>query len=207
MFSYLESLLQKRRIKDGTLHIVDFLNVFSDFREIKYKQKNIDFHAVKHTNKLQDTIEFFDLFFKRYIRYAKISSKTTFIFVMKRLNDYDILLQTILQKYPQYECFFIIIEDRINNTVLEKNKDDFLCQYIYHCLKDRYNCYLISNDKYRDRESYLQLFNFYIKVTLMQAGTVEKEVPLYLGEHLVKDICLDNIRCSIPKKYLCNILN
>ena len=44
-------------------YIIDFLNIFSDYREIIYKKKNIDFHSVKHNNKEQDTIGFFKLFF------------------------------------------------------------------------------------------------------------------------------------------------
>ena len=34
-----------------TIYTCDYLNLFSDFREIKYKKDNIDFHQVKHFNK------------------------------------------------------------------------------------------------------------------------------------------------------------
>ena len=51
----------------SNVYIVDFLNIFSDFREIKYKKDNIDFHSVKHCNKEQDTYDFFKLFFSKYI--------------------------------------------------------------------------------------------------------------------------------------------
>ena len=51
------------------IYICDYLNIFSDFREIKYKKLNIDFHTVKHMNKERDTYEFFELFFKKYIKY------------------------------------------------------------------------------------------------------------------------------------------
>ena len=54
-------LLSKSSVK---VYIVDFFNIFSDFREIKYKRQNIDFHSIKHDTKNQDTYDFFKLFFK-----------------------------------------------------------------------------------------------------------------------------------------------
>ena len=40
--------------KNTPVYIIDFLNIFSDFREIKYKKENIDFHSTKHLNKEQE---------------------------------------------------------------------------------------------------------------------------------------------------------
>ena len=44
-------------------YVIDFFNIFSDYREIIYKKRDIDFHSVKHENKEKDTYDFFHLFF------------------------------------------------------------------------------------------------------------------------------------------------
>ena len=142
------------------VYIVDFLNIFSDFREIKYKKQNVDFHSVKHSNKEQDTYDFFKLFFSKYIDYVKIDRSSQFYFVMKKLNDYETILDNIMQTHYDFNMKFIIIEDKFNNDILDKNKDDFLCQYFFYVLQKNNDCVLISNDKYRDKRSYIKLFNF-----------------------------------------------
>ena len=81
------------------IYITDYLNIWSDYREIKYKMNNIDFHSIKHKNKEIDTFEFFDLFFTKYINYKNISIKSNFIFILKKITKYDLILIKILKKY------------------------------------------------------------------------------------------------------------
>ena len=151
----------------SNVYIVDFLNIFSDFREIKYKKDNIDFHSVKHCNKEQDTYDFFKLFFSKYIDYVQIEKTSKFYFVMKKLNDYETILDNIMKNHSEFNMRFIIIEDKYDNIILDKNKDDFLCQYFFYILQKNNNCVLISNDKYRDKKNYIKLFNFDISIRVV----------------------------------------
>ena len=146
--------------KRQKVYIVDFLNIFSDFREIKYKRENIDFHVIKHINKIKDTYDFFKLFFTKYIDHVNIDKSSQFYFVMKKLNNLEIVLNNIIKGYNTFNIKFIIIQDQYNNVILDKNKDDFLCQYFFYILSKNNDCILISNDKYRDRQTYIKLFNF-----------------------------------------------
>lgn len=198
--------------KQQKIYIVDFLNIFSDFREIKYKRVNIDFHLIKHTNKIKDTYDFFKLFFTKYIDHIKINRSSQFYFVMKKLNNFDIILCNIIKTYNDFNVKFIIIEDQFSKEILDKNKDDFLCQYFFYILSQNNDCTLISNDKYRDRQKYIKLFNFDISLQVMTLNKttqlIEKSI---LKIELTKKIS-DNIisqkynRCTIPKQKLNNIL-
>lgn len=194
------------------VYIVDFLNIFSDFREIKYKKDNIDFHSVKHSNKEQDTYDFFKLFFSRYIDYVNIDKNSQFYFVMKKLNDYEVVLDNIMKTHHNFNMKFIIIEDKYENAILDKNKDDFLCQYFFYILQKNHQCILISNDKYRDKKNYIKLFNFdiFIRVVNYNAktqgldkSTLKIRLTDSIGDHMILQ---KYTRCTIPKRDLNLIL-
>jgi hypothetical protein len=190
------------------VYIVDFLNIFSDFREIKYKKDNIDFHSVKHSNKERDTYDFFNLFFTKYIDYVNINKGSQFYFVMKKLHDYETILDNIMQKHKNFNMKFIIIEDKYKNELLDKNKDDFLCQYFFYILQKTNDCVLISNDKYRDKRDYVKLFNFDIFIRVVnfnhKSNTLEKSVlKIQMSENISNRIILQKFtRCTIPKRDL-----
>jgi hypothetical protein len=195
------------------VYIVDFLNIFSDFREIKYKKENIDFHSVKHSNKEQDTYDFFTLFFSKYIDYVKIDRSSQFYFVMKKLNDYEVVLDNIMKRHYDFNMKFIIIEDKYNNDILDKNKDDFLCQYFFYILQKQHNkCVLISNDKYRDKKSYIKLFNFDIFIRVVNYNKSTKILEKSMLKIRLNDSISDHMilqkytRCTIPKRDLGQIL-
>lgn len=195
-----------------TVYIVDFLNIFSDFREIKYKKHNIDFHTVKHSNKDQDTYDFFKLFFTKYIDYVHIDKNSMFYFVMKKLNDYEVVLDNIMKEHYRFRMKFIIIEDKYDNQILDKNKDDFLCQYFFYILQKNNKCILISNDKYRDKKNYIKLFNFDIFIRVVnynrKTHNLEKStLKIHLTENIGDNILLQKYtRCTIPKRDLNLIL-
>lgn len=142
-------------------YIIDFFNIFSDYREIVYKKNDIDFHSVKHENKEKDTFAFFELFFTKYIKKVNIKTEnSSFIFILKKIHNYDCILNKVLKIYSSLNIHFLLIENEFKNKLLDKNKDDFLCQYIFFMIFQKYkNCILISNDKYRDKLEYIQLFN------------------------------------------------
>lgn len=194
------------------VYIVDFLNIFSDFREIKYKKDNIDFHSVKHSNKEQDTYDFFKLFFSRYIDYVNIDKNSHFYFVMKKLNDYDVVLDNIMKTHNNFNMKFIIIEDKYDNVILDKNKDDFLCQYFFYILQKNNECILISNDKYRDKKNYIKLFNFdiFIRVVNYNAktrGLDKSTLKIRLTDSISDHMIIQKYtRCTIPKRDLNLIL-
>lgn len=191
-------------------YIIDFLNIFSDYREIIYKKNNIDFHSVKHDNKKIDTLNFFEMFFTRYIQTMHISKNSEFMFILKKLSNYNLILNEILEKYSQYKIRFIIIENEFANQLLDKNKDDFLCQYIFFRIFKNYNnCILISNDKYRDKLSYIKLFqNHSLQLQIKTNNTTESnKILLLMNEsimHLMQE--KDCIRCTIPKKQLNKVI-
>jgi hypothetical protein len=193
-------------------YIVDYLNIFSDFREIKYKKCNVDFHSVKHNNKEQDTIDFFNLFFSKYIEYVNIDKDSIFIFVMKKLYGYEATLGNIVKQNSSFNIRFMIIEDKYNNGVLDKNKDDFLCQYIFYTLQKNSDCTLISNDKYRDRQKYIKLFTFDMRIQIITWNEKDQKIKIKSerfvvdrswGDAIVRQTCR---RCTIPKHKLDCIL-
>ena len=198
--------------KKSKVYIVDFFNIFSDFREIKYKRYNIDFHVIKHTNKIKDTYDFFELFFTKYIDHVKINKTSQFYFVMKKLTNFEIILNNIIKIYNNFNIKFIIIEDKYSNEILDKNKDDFLCQYFFYILSQNNDCTLISNDKYRDKEQYIKLFNFNISLQVItlnkKTKTIEKSIlKIELTKKINDEIILQKYnRCKIPKQKLNNII-
>jgi hypothetical protein len=208
--TYIKSNIKKH----SPIYIVDFLNIFSDFREIKYKMSNIDFHSVKHINKEKDTLDFFRIFFTKYIAYSGIKRDGNFLFVMKKITNYDTILYNILELYKDINIRFIVIESKYDSDILDKNKDDFLCQYIFsYLISNNDNCILISNDKYRDRSVYVKEFSNnnstlirVIKKTdnnLIESASLNIDIERMICNRILNQICK---RCTIPKNKLKNIL-
>lgn len=195
------------------IYVCDFLNQFSDMREIKYKQLNIDFHSVKHDNKESDTIEFFDVFFGKYIDYVKINKNSSFMFILKKISNYETILCSVLNKFQNINIQFIIIDTKYKDNILDKNKDDFLCQYLYVYFQN-HNSIMISNDKYRDRQTYIKKFqtqNIKTTVTVIQKlnKLIQKKSVIIKTDniHICNNILTREYkRTVIPKYKLKNIL-
>ena len=104
------------------------------------------------------------------------------------------------------------IPDKFKNKILDKNKDDFLCQYFFYILHKTNNCILISNDKYRDKKDYVKLFNFDIFIKVVnynrKSDTLDKTIlKIHITDTISNDILLQKYtRCTIPKRDLDNIL-
>ena len=204
--------MNKLNVANKKVYIIDFLNIFSDFREIKYKKENVDFHSVKHSNKEKDTYDFFNLFFTKYIDHVNINKDSQFFFVMKKLHNYEVILDNIMKTHKNFNMKCIIIEDKFENELLDKNKDDFLCQYFFYTLQKTNDCVLISNDKYRDKRNYIKLFNFDL---FLRVVSFNKKINT-LEKSILKVKCSDSIsnyiiyqkytRCTIPKRDLNIIL-
>ena len=215
----INDLLSTHSIANPTIfkfYVVDFLNIFSDYREIIYKKQNIDFHSVKHDNKEKDTIDFFYIFFTKYIKKVNIDKNSEFIFILKKINNYVHILNKILKSYESFKIKFILIEDEYNDKKIDKNKDDFLCQYLFfHLFKQYKNCILISNDKYRDKYEYIKLFNFDINLKIIYSQRdsynkitiCSKNASINLNKTIIDLIETKKcIRCTIPKHKLNQIL-
>ena len=138
-----------------TTYIIDFFNVFSDYRETYYKKIKVDFHSVKHATLLKDTRDFFDLFFMDYLKVVGIEDKSEFVFVMKKIYNYEQALLDTLEKYKNLNIKFVIVKDRYDNSLVEQNKDDFICQYLLSIYP---KSVLISNDNYKNKIDYTFLF-------------------------------------------------
>jgi hypothetical protein len=188
------------------------MNVFSDFREIKYKQKNVDFHSVKHLNKHKDTVEFFDLLFKKYIQFVHLPLSSKFIFVMKKLNGYDDILKSVLEQFSYLDITILTINDKYTNSLVDKNKDDFLCQYLFMEMQQQSNCTLISNDRYRDKNIYINLFNFDMHISMIKWNHTQNCVDTVshsfkINSEFRNKLFLQNCkRCTIPKHNLHKII-
>jgi len=209
---YLKQSLQQSQPKPKT-YIIDWLNIFSDFREIKYAKQHIDFHQIKHQNIESDTFGFFELFFTKYIQYVGIEPSGNFIFVMKKLYNYDRnnMLDKVMQRFSNFKVSFMIIDEQYSNTLIDKNKDDFLCQYLMYTMKSRSDCILISNDRYRDAISYIKLFDFILNITIIRyANSKRSEQKFQINPQEVSDglISQSNYmkRRSIPKRNLNSII-
>ena len=126
---------------------------------------------------------------------------------MKKIGNYDDILNSILSMYSEFRIRFIIIENEYSNYLLNKNKDDFLCQYIFFNLFSNYqNSILISNDKYRDKMNYIELFKDSIVNLKIKSNTnefINSEMNLKLKDtilNLMKNKKCN--RCNIPKNRL-----
>lgn len=136
-------------------YIIDFFNVFSDYRETFYKKQGLNFHDIKYNTLQKDTEDFFDLFFTRYLEMAHIKQDSEFIFVMKKIYNYQETLTRIITKFETFKIRFVITPDRYKDPLVESNKDDFICQYLVTIYNDSV---LISNDNYKNRQEYSALF-------------------------------------------------
>lgn len=180
--------------------VIDFLNVFSDFREIKYS--TTDFHAFKHIHKHKDTIDFFQFFFKKYIKYIHATTNDTYVFVMKKLNDYMKTLECILYTYSHIDLTFVVIEKKYTNKLVDKNKDDFVCQYL--CSVMGKDALLLSNDKYRDKAEYVYLFDFNILLSVHRSNCMKKYMYLLPNFDMLQKLSLQQV--AVPKCKLKNLI-
>jgi hypothetical protein len=184
------------------IYIADYLNIFSDFREIKYKMKNIDFHSIKHKNKEQDTFEFFELFFTKYIQSINIDINSNFIFILKKISNYSNTLTKILKKYNNINIRFIIIESKYNQLLLDKNKDDFLCQYLFcFLMENNDNCILISNDKYRDNFNYITKYK-HIIITILKNNNCDSNCVIQTEIEMHSNILKLMNNTKYPRKVI-----
>lgn len=180
--------------------VIDFLNVFSDFREIKYSTTN--FHVIKHMHKHKDTIDFFQFFFQKYIKYIHATTNDTYVFVMKKLNDYMKTLECILYTYSHIDLTFVVIEKKYTNKLIDKNKDDFVCQYL--CGVIGKNALLLSNDKYRDKAEYAYLFDFKILLSVHRNNSIKKYMYLLPNFGLLERVSPQQV--AVPKCKLKNLI-
>lgn len=178
--------------------IIDFFNVFSDYRETLYSKTGVDFHKVKYDNLEKDTLGFFDLFFMDYISLVKIPIDSDFIFVIKRIYNYDEILVNVLMKYNKISIKFILVNDRYNNLLIDQNKDDYLCQYLLTIYS---NSVLVSNDRYRNKRDYTGLFFDLGRINVQILEMDVNDVTFYIIDlSTTKKINSINFdRVSVPK--------
>jgi hypothetical protein len=191
------------------IYVCDMLNIFSDYREIKYIKKNINFHDIKHTNLREDTITFFNMFFTKYINRVNIGADNKFIFILKKINKYENILCEILRKYPDIDINFFIIQNKYNNILLDKNKDDFLCQYLlkYYNLQNT-ECHIITNDLYRDKKEYCNKYTeLIVNILNYDKKSINSTISkIKINSNLNLDITYQTRSKSIPKYKLSEII-
>jgi hypothetical protein len=188
------------------VYVIDFLNVFSDYRELKYKIMGVDFHKVKYTTLQEDTVEFFNFFFTKYTTRQKLCISSSFIFVMKKLVNYDVVLRGILEDLKHIDIKFVVVTNRYKNKVIDDNKDDFMCQYFLSMYGS--SSYLISNDLYRNKGEYLNMFLHLerIETEIMTSKHVNNTIFL-IDQQVIKNIAnLSTTNCSLSKKKLLQVI-
>ena len=190
------------------IYVIDFLNVFSDYRELKYKIMGINFHKIKYKTLYNDTVEFFQFFFTKYIVKQRMSRQDSFIFVMKKLCGYEKILNKILENFKEITIKFVIVKYKYSDNVINDNKDDFMCQYLLTLYKGN-NSYLISNDLYRNKKEYLNLF---LELERLECDIMTSnhvcETIFVINKKVVHDIAVLNVsNCSLSKKKLLEIIS
>ena len=194
------------------MYVIDFFNVFSDYRETYYKNLGMNFHNVKYTNLLEDTVNFFNLFFDDYLPIVNINRDSEFIFVMKKIHNYEGLLESIINTYKEINIKFVIITDKYQNVLVEQNKDDFICQYLLSIYP---NSILISNDKYRNRIDYLELYRVLNKINIqvIHNNRVSERITNANTFYIINKNAIDKIhrikfnRASLPKSKFNTLYN
>lgn len=198
---------QTPKTKKPRVNVIDFLNVFSDYREMKYLKMNVDFHKIKHDALIADTFYFFEMFFGLYIEKIGSSKDDDFVFIMKNMVDYDVILPQVMDKFSDFKIKFVTVTDEFDDVSLQKSKDDFLCQYFYSFLnKDpSIECILVSNDLYRDKREYLYRYTS-INIDMIKLND-KKNIKLDINKELLPLIMKGYFkRKSIPKYELLNYL-
>lgn len=142
--------------------VVDFLNLFSCYRESLIRQTSPgsseldvtrEFNDSKHQSIDAHLSAFFVYFFTKHVKIIHNES-SRFVFVTKYNKEYVVYLREAFTRYPiltRYDVEFVIILSYYANILLDSNKDDFLCQYMGASLV---NVRVITNDRYRDRGVY-----------------------------------------------------
>lgn len=180
--------------------VIDFFNVFSDYRETYYNRLGVDFHTVKYKTIIKDTCAFFELFFTEYVKVAGISPQDSeFIFVVKRIYNYDKCLGDIAKKYRHLSIKFILVNDRYKDSLIEQNKDDYLCQYL---LAVYAGSILISNDKYNNRTQYITTFMDIQRINVQVIReNIDTNTFYIVNENITRRMLAIRFgRVSVPKK-------
>lgn len=171
------------------IYIVDFLNIFSDFREMKYNLYNMDWRDFMYSKFETDLNIFFKWFFNYYVKELKLHDDYEYIFIMKNVG-FTNLFKTLIKEYPNISFMYM---EKHAEPIIEKNKDDFLCNYFYAFYKIQgHNIQLISNDKYKDLENYYQIFRdktFDIKIIKnSQKYSIKLHIHSIIIEKMLKKI-------------------
>jgi hypothetical protein len=191
-------------------YVIDYFNIFSDFREIYYKKKGVDFHLVKHTNLKTDTDMFFKIFFTVYAKHTGLDLSRDFVFIVKKLHGYQDILKNVLESYNMINIRFMLVIEKYNNKIVDSNKDDFLCQYMM-CLYGN-DSVLISNDKYADTRNYLDAFlgqkTLNIQTLMNRGGLFTiHSCPFIITDKTISSLLKQRMnRSSIPKQNLLNVI-
>ena len=198
--------MQSSKNSGNISYVVDYFNVFSDYREVYYKNNSKDFHETKYKTIKQDTESFFDVFFTLYLQKMNIdANQSNFIFIIKKIYNYEEILASILEKYKYVHIRFVLVYEKYNDKLIEKNKDDFICQYLIAVFNT--NTILISNDNYKDKLMYTSAFltNSRINIQVLQYQTSTKTITrsstfLIIDETIINKIISRKITRKNMKK-------
>jgi hypothetical protein len=137
-------------------YIIDFLNVFSDYREMLYKKQKLDFHTFKDANLQTDLENYFVFFTEKFIEKLHLKTDAKFIFIIKKIPLIESFLPKLLKTYSNFNFEFLIIYSKLNNQLFDKNKDDVLCKFLYNYIP---KSIVITNDLYSDMKNYIYVFD------------------------------------------------
>lgn len=142
--------------KTPPTYIIDFLNVFSDYREMLYKKEKLNFHSFKDANLQKDLQNYFVFFTEKFIEKLDLKKSAKYIFIIKKIPLIESFLPDLLKTYSNFDFEFLIIYSKLNNEVFDKNKDDVLCKFLYNYIPESI---VITNDLYLDMNNYIYVFD------------------------------------------------
>jgi hypothetical protein len=128
---------------------------------------------------------------------------------MKKLYDQSEVMKKVLSDYKEIDIQLFVITHRYPDKLIEKSKDDFMCQYLLTIYP---NSVLISTDNYTDASCYYDNFVLLenIKIQLMQFstnGVLFLDTNFIINKGLVKQIKKHVIiRRRIQKQNLSSII-
>lgn len=148
-----------------------------------------------------DLIKFFKWFFNYYVKELNLHDNYEYIFIIKDIG-YRYLFDSILKEYKNVQMLFLK-KNKSDGDLIEKNKDDFICNYLYVFYKIQgKDVVLISNDKYRDLNTYYKHYENKVIESDFYTQNGFNKVSIKVNDIILSKLFEKNEKKSIDKQKL-----